>query len=405
MDFDSARLSKARLGVGLIFLVNGAGYANLVPRLPEVKAELGLTNSQFGLAIAAYPAGALAAGLFAGVLIRRLGSPLIAWAGMILAMLAIMLAAMSPSLALFALAIFLGGCADSVTDVAQNHHGLRVQKLLGRSIINSYHAMWSVGALLGGVMGAGAIGLGLQRGVHLAIVAALILVVTTVGWRMMLPGPEPTEVEQSDPSTRTTGMKAMLAHPGVVLAALSVLAIAGAAIEESAGTWSAVYLRDDIGVTGSLAASAYIAAMGMHFLGRVTGDGLVNRFGQRRMALFGGVLTFAGMGLLVAVPSLWTTVLGYACAGYGVATVIPSVFEAADDMPGFKPGTALTVTSMVLRVGFLGLPPLVGLIADATAIRWGLLVVPVAALLVISLAWVLSDGKDTPDVPVPSPGV
>nr|WP_259809049.1 MFS transporter [Aestuariimicrobium sp. p3-SID1156] len=169
-------------------------------------------------------------------------------------------------------------------------------------------------------------------------------------------------------------------------------------MEENAGTWGTLYMRSELHVSGSLAASGYITAMAFHFLGRVSGDALVNRFGQRRMALFGGLLV--AVGVAVAFPSPLTTVFGYASAGYGVATVIPSVFEAADALPGFKPGTALTVTLLVLRVGFLVAPPLVGLIADASAVRWGLLCVCAAGLLVAGLAWVLSPGREPSDVPV-----
>lgn len=400
--FAPQRLACARLGVGLIFLANGASFASLVPRLPEVKDELDLSNSVFGLAVAAFPFGALVAGLFAGVLIRRFGSQVVAWAGMMLAMLAILGAAAAPSLALFGAAIFMAGASDSITDVAQNHHALRVQKLMKRSIINSYHAMWSVGALMGGVLGGAALAIDLPRLAHLAIVAVLLLTVTTIGWKKMLPGPEHEvgDTIATDTSAHEGANRAWLKHPVIVLAALSVLALAGAVIEENPGTWATLYMRNELGQGGSMAVAAYIAAMAMHFLGRVTGDPLVNRFGQRRMAFLGGTLAAVGMGLAIAVPTPWTTVLGYAMAGYGIATVIPSVFEAADAMPGLKPGTALTVTSLVLRVGFLVSPPLVGLIADATSLRWGLLVVPASGLLVLALAWVLSPAKDALDTPV-----
>ena len=219
----AAQLNRARLGVGLIFLANGAGFASLVPRLPEVKAELGLTNALFGTAIAAFPAGAFAAGLFAAVLIRRWGSPVVAWAGMVLSMVAILAAAAAPSLVVFMAAIFLAGCADSVTDVAQNHHALRVQKQMGRSIINSYHAMWSVGALLGGALGAGAIAGALDRVPHLALIAVLLVTLTTVGWRMMLPGPEPTEAGADHGAHAADARTSWLRHPWLVLAALSLL--------------------------------------------------------------------------------------------------------------------------------------------------------------------------------------
>jgi hypothetical protein len=62
------------------------------------------------------------------------------------------------------MALFLVGALDSIVDVAQNAHGLRVQRLYGRSIVNSLHGLWSIGAVLGGLMGSAAAGLSLPYG-------------------------------------------------------------------------------------------------------------------------------------------------------------------------------------------------------------------------------------------------
>src|SRR3954449_11748455 len=69
-----AQLRAARVGVATCFFLNAVLYANLVPRLPEVKADLGLSNASLGAALAAMPLGALLAGLSSAVLIRRFGS-------------------------------------------------------------------------------------------------------------------------------------------------------------------------------------------------------------------------------------------------------------------------------------------------------------------------------------------
>ena len=77
-------LRHARGAVAALFLTNGALLANLLPRYPEIKAELGLANSTYGLVLAAFPAGAILAGLGAGALIRRFGSAPVAVGGTIL---------------------------------------------------------------------------------------------------------------------------------------------------------------------------------------------------------------------------------------------------------------------------------------------------------------------------------
>src|SRR5699024_6209833 len=122
------RLRRARGAVSVLFLTNGALMANLLPRYPEIKAELGLANSTYGLVLAAFPAGAILAGLGAATLIRRFGSAPVAVATTMLTAAGLLGAGWAPTALLLAPVLLLAGAADAVTDVAQNAHGLRVQR-------------------------------------------------------------------------------------------------------------------------------------------------------------------------------------------------------------------------------------------------------------------------------------
>ena len=128
---------RARVAVAALFLTNGALFAGLVPHFPQIKTDLGLSNAGYGLAIAAFPTGAIVAGLGAGVVIRQFGSARVAVAGTWLTAVGILTAGLTPAAAAFAAALFLTGALDAITDVAQNTHGLRVQRRYGRSVINS----------------------------------------------------------------------------------------------------------------------------------------------------------------------------------------------------------------------------------------------------------------------------
>jgi MFS family permease len=125
-------------------------------------------------------------------------------------------------------------------------------------------------------------------------------------------------------------------------------------------------------------------------VGRLTGDRVVDRYGQQRVALAGGAAITVGMGAALAVPSLATAVLGFGLAGLGVATLVPAVMHTADELPGLAPGLGLTVVSWLLRVGFLVSPAVVGLVADATSLRVALLSAVVAGLGVLLLGRSLS---------------
>jgi MFS family permease len=389
-------LRRARVAVSLLFLVNAVVYANLVPRLPEVKDALGLSNASLGTALAGMPAGALLAGLFAPVLIRRFGSARVASLGLVAAGAILATVPVAGGWAAFTAALFLFGALDSVVDVAQNAHGFRLQRRYGRSIINGFHGLWSAGSVLGGVLGSVAAGLAVPLGWHLSVTAAVFGGVAIGSLRFLLPGPDeaervtaaPSEVAGSfaDPPTEPRSRVALGSRHAVLpLALLGLLAISNSFVEDAGASWGALFMRNEVGVGAALAGAAFVSLQGAMMIGRLTGDRFVDRYGQRRVARLGGVLIALGMALALAVPSVPTAVLGFGAAGLGAATVVPAVMHTADELPGLPHGVGLTVVSWLLRVGFLVSPPLIGVLADAYDLRTALTLI-VGAGVIIAIA-------------------
>lgn len=396
---------RARVAVSAVFLVNAVLYANLVPRLPEVKADLGLSNAALGTAIAAMPLGALLAGLLAPLLIQRLGSAAVASSGLVTLAVAVALVPLAGSWAALAGLLLLAGALDAVIDVAQNAHGFRVQRLYGRSIVNAFHGLWSVGAVLGGLIGSAAAGLDVPLPAHIATTSAVFAVVAVVAHRFLLRGPEDAERTTTDATrgtapdgTPAAGSRRRLAgHAVLLLAALGVLAACGAFVEDAGSSWGALYLRTEVGTGAAAAGLAFVALQVAMTVGRLTGDRVVDRFGQRRVARVGGLAIAVGAGGMLAVPSLATTLAGFALAGLGVATLVPAVMHTADELPGLPAGVGLTVVSWLLRVGFLVSPTVVGVVADASSLRVALLSVVVSGVVVAGVGRVLLAGAPATD--------
>jgi MFS family permease len=174
--------------------------------------------------------------------------------------------------------------------------------------------------------------------------------------------------------------------PFGVLAALGALACASSVVEDAGASWAALYSRNELGTSAAVAGFALVALQAAMTVGRLLGDRAVDRFGSVRVVRTGGLMTALGMGVALAAPSLGSTVLGFAVAGLGVATVIPAAMQAADDLPGLPAGTGLTIVSWLMRVGFLVSPPVVGLVADLTSLRVGLLGTVAAGLVMVALS-------------------
>jgi MFS family permease len=403
----TAQMRHARTAVSALFFLNAVLYANLVPRLPEIKERLDLTNAALGTGIAAMPAGALLAGLLAPAFINRLGSAKVASIGLVGLALAIFAVPLSGSWLVFAAAMLVAGALDALVDVAQNAHGFRVQRLYRRSIVNAFHGLWSVGAVAGGLLGSAAAGLGVPLTAHLAVTTVVFIAVAIVAYRFLLPGPEDGERAPAPGSDGDHGAagsapsvpRRTAFRTALLLVTLGVLAACEAFVQDAGSSWGALYMRGEVGTSAAAGGLAFVALQAAMVVGRLTGDRVVNRFGQRRVVRVGGALIAAGMGLALALPSVATTLVGFSLAGLGVATLVPAVMHAADELPGLPPGVGLTVVGWILRAGFLASPTAVGLLADAFSLRAALLTVVVAGLFVVLLGRVLDAGTKHASLP------
>lgn len=386
-DPASPAARRARVAVAALFLTNGALFANVVPRLPEIKAATDLGDAAYGVTIAMMPLGALLSGLVAGRIIRAWGSGPTAVFGTLLLAVAVLAIGLSPAAWALAAALFLVGALDAVVDVAQNAHGLRVQQQYGRSLLNLFHALWSLGGVAGGTMAAIAIALRVPPAVQLAVSGALFSLVAVVALRYCLPGRDEPPVLDAAPD-REPGARGIrrVAHPVLLLLGLAAIAVAGALVEDVGSTWATLYLGEGLGAPGAIAAAGYVAVVGAQFVGRLIGDRLVDRFGQRIVARLGGALILCGMGAALAFPSVPGTIAGFAAAGLGIATLTPSALDAAHRIPGLPAGTGLAVVVWLMRVGFLASPIVIGFISTVSELRVSLVLVPVAGLAVVLLA-------------------
>ncbi|MGP5258279.1 MFS transporter [Brachybacterium paraconglomeratum] len=406
----------ARRAVSLIFFLNGASFCAILPRYPELVESIGLSNTAFGLAVGLGPLGGLLAGLFAARLMSRFGSARTSVAFQLLASTSHLAIYVSGSWLWLTAALLLAQAADALTDISMNAHGMRVERRYRRSIMNSYHGWWSLGAVLGGLLGAAAAQVGLPLWVQgvagLIVFGALVL----GSYRFLLPGDDSTErapVAPTDgaggassdspagPSAasaaevppvapagrRIAGMS--LRSLGLVAALGMVLVFAGST-EDAGNTWGALFMRSTFEATPFLAGMAFVALQGAQTIGRFTGDAIVDRLGDRVTARVGALIALVGMSIALLLPSPATALLGFAAAGWGIATLFPAAFRTADNLPGVPSGVGITVVGWFARLGFFLTPPLVGALADALTLRYALWLVPIYALGILAFSGVLS---------------
>lgn len=360
-----------RLAVSILFFVNGAVLATWLPHIPAVKARLTSGDGQLGLVLLALAAGSVVALPTAGWLIARWGSRTVASVAAVAFCLAMPLPVLSPSLPVLAATLALLGACNGLLDVSMNAQAAAVEQKFDRPIMSSFHALFSVGGVAGASLAAGAMSAGLGEAAHVLTAGGAGLLAVVLALPSLLPRPR-----------ERAGVEPVLARPSRRLLGLGLLALLGLLAEGAMADWSAVYLRDTLGASPALAAAGFAAFSLAMAAGRFTGDGVVGRFGGRRVLRASGVVAAGGLGgaLLLGHPA--AGIVGCALVGMGIANIIPVLFSAAARVPGVEPGRALSAVATTGYLGFLAGPPIIGGIAEAAGLSMGLALVCAACAFV-----------------------
>lgn len=377
---DGARcIGKARVAVGVAFFVNGAVVANWVPRIPAIKAELGLDSGSLGLALLGFSGGAVVSLQLVGHVIARVGSDRATRAGGALLAAALVLPSLAPSAIALALALFALGAAAGAMDVAMNTNGVVVERACGRSIMASLHGLFSLGGIAGAAIGGLAAGLDVAPWAHFAVAGALLGLGLLVAGRWLMPDRHRAAGAGEAETDRERGGRPPFSGRAVLLGVVAFCVLVG---EGSAADWSSVYLREDLQVSAGFAGAGFAAFSAAMAAVRLAGDRLIDRLGPVATVRWGGAVGGTGLGLALLVDRPAAGVAGFGLLGAGLAPIVPVVFSAAGRSEPAAGGHAI---ARVAALGYLGSfvgPPLIGMIAVPAGLPLAL-AVP-AALAVVA---------------------
>jgi len=364
--------------VYVVFAANGALMGSWVPRIPEVKVELGMSPGLLGVVLLAPAVGALLAMPFAGGWAGHIGSASATRrAAVVFFGLGPTVGLATNALALFA-ALLAWGAAMGVLDVVMNSQAVTVERAYGRSLMSGFHATFSLGALLGAGVGAAAatrVDLAVQLGV---LGAALLAAVLTTALSML---PDRLDGPRAPLLVRPRGPQL-----GLAAAAFAVLLCEGATAD-----WSAVFLREDLGSGPAAAGAAFAAFSATMTIGRLLGDRVLTRYPRRVVVRRFASVAALGLGSGLALSTVdgpvavAAAVTGFAALGAGISVTFPALLAEAGATSA-RPAEAIGAVSTGGYTGFLVGPPLIGAVAEVAGLPVALWLIPLlaagAALLV-----------------------
>ena len=390
------RAKLARNSLWVSFLLLGIVSMGWVPRIPEIKDAIGLSNGAFGFVLIGSTFGSITGAQLAGRLMHTYGSQRTILVGVLIMPAGLAGMALSTNAVALFFTLYTMGLGYALIDMCYNYQGTVVEKILGRRHMSSFHAMWSTGAFLTTVVG-GLITRQVSPRANLLAIAAISVIAYLIAARFLL-------------SSAIDGHKGEDEHEAKIplfgksvmpLWLLGVGLLASLVGEGAASDWGAILLRDEMGYEKGVYASAFASFSLAMIVSRFLGDRALDHFGPARLVklggYFGGIIWGVAMAIAIPLSATYSTTalvivnIGFVAAGLGIGPMFPAFILAATKIPGIAPAVAISRVGVIGIAGFFFGPTVTGVISQFTNLSIGM-IYPVAMLI---LSGYLSRGIKT----------
>jgi MFS family permease len=345
------------------FLLHGLVVSTWVSRIPAIQTDLGLANGTLGLCLLGTAVGSVIAVPVTGWLVTRFGSKHVTtWSttGFCLALIA-------PSLAVDALTLFLTlivyGAMAGANDVSINSQAVAVETVLGKPTMSRFHAMFSIGGMVGAGLGGVVAAHNIAPQGHLLFASLVFLAISASTGHLLLNAADHTHHEH-----KSRGLTKLPA----VLITLTVIGFCMFLSEGAMADWIAVYLKQTLESSAGWAAAGYAFFSAGMAICRLLGDALTKQLGAVRTVRAGALLAVGGLTAALATHSVILALVGFAITGAGCSVIVPLVFAASGRVPSVPRGLGIAMVSGSGYIGFLFGPPLIGFVAQMSSLRVGL---------------------------------
>lgn len=375
---------RYRIAVSSFFFIQGIVFASWASRIPDIKKALNLSDAMLGGVLLSIPVGQMCAMALSGWLVARYGSRKMLTLAAILYPAFLVNLGFSRDIWRLIIGLFLFGMAGNLSNISVNTQGVDVERLYHkRSIMASFHGLWSLAGFLGGLISTLMVGYNIKPGLHFVIIFAL----TTLILLYMRRATVPRDFSAADrPSSDGKENKKVFTMPDKYIIMLGFIAFACMACEGTMYDWSGVYFQSVVDAPKNLIRLGYTAYMCTMALGRFTADGFVNRFGAVPVIKASGLIMFSGLIISVLFPSIGAATFGFLLVGFGTSSVVPLCYSMAGRSKVMKASVALATVSTIGFLGFLMGPPVIGFIAQAWGLKFSFALVALVGLMTTFIA-------------------
>lgn len=347
-----------RIAVSIFFFISGLVVATWASRIPDIKNALHLNDAELGSILFAIPVGQVISLPLSGWLISKFGSRQLVIAASIFFPLTLILLGFATTIWQLVIVLFLFGMWANLVNIAMNTQAVGVESMYGRSIMASFHGLWSLAGFCGAAIGNFFVAENISPLFHFIIIAVAGIIMVLISYRNTLP--DNGYKKSSTP---------LFVKPDKAVLLLGFIAFCSMVCEGAMADWSGVYFQNVIKSPAAYKTLGYVAFAGTMATGRFLGDKLITRFGVKRILQFSGILIASGLAIVIIFPYLSSAITGCLLVGFGASCVVPMVYAIAGKSKTMSPGLALAAVSTISFVGFLIGPPLIGFVAQLAGLR------------------------------------
>jgi len=366
---------KPVLAVGFLFAASSLLFGTWVAAIPSIKERFSFTDGSLGLTLLLSPLGAITGVFISTKVFSKIPVGKWMFTGYLILCVIMILQINSVNRLMLWICLYSFGLISFLNGVSTNATISLMEKKYDRLLMSSCHALYSLGGAISAGLAALMVAFDIARGWQIVLVVFIIVAVIFSTRHYLL-----------------ANLDIIHSGSGIKLPSLSVLGISFICMilfmaEGCVADWSGIYFKEVLHAPKifiSLGYGSFAVAM---TIGRLNGDYIVSKTGNKKAVIWGCLMASAGFVLVVFTPVIALALLGYIIIGFGCSCIVPVLFRASANIPGLSKVEGFAMVTTGGLIGFLAGPSVIGFISEKLGLSAGLSLMIVMTLLAAVTAW------------------
>ncbi len=366
---------KSVLAVGFLFAASSLLFGTWVAAIPSIKERFSFTDGSLGLTLLLSPLGAITGVFISTKVFSKIPVGKWMFTGYLILCVIMILQINSVNRLMLWICLYSFGLISFLNGVSTNATISLMEKKYDRLLMSSCHALYSLGGAISAGLAALMVAFDIARGWQIVLVVFIIVAVIFSTRHYLL-----------------ANLDIIHSGSGIKLPSLSVLGISFICMilfmaEGCVADWSGIYFKEVLHAPKifiSLGYGSFAVAM---TIGRLNGDYIVSKTGNKKAVIWGCLMASAGFVLVVFTPVIALALLGYIIIGFGCSCIVPVLFRASANIPGLSKVEGFAMVTTGGLIGFLAGPSVIGFISEKLGLSAGLSLMIVMTLLAAVAAW------------------